>query len=77
MPLVTRTTRGRRVAPGPLRVRRADALLRLTEAGYDIPTVINKDIVAQLVDWIAALDCYELVFQDVRDAVEKLRSGTP
>ena len=54
------------------RLRRADALLKLAESGYDIPEVINGDVVATLIDWMTSLDCYELHYSDIQEAVDEI-----
>lgn len=53
-------------------IRRAEALLKLAEAGYDVPSVISREVVATLVEWIAGLDCYELHYSDLDEAVQRI-----
>jgi hypothetical protein len=52
-------------------IRRAEALVKLTEAGYDAPR-LNRETVAALVDWMAGIDCYELHYGDLREATGRL-----
>lgn len=54
------------------RVRRAQALVKLAEAGYDVGGVLDRDVVRALVDWIGGLQCYELVYGDLDEAVARL-----
>lgn len=53
-------------------LRRADALLKLTRSGYDIPDVINEEIVSVMIDWMTSLTCYELQYSDMNEAVEEI-----
>lgn len=50
-------------------ISRADAFLRLTEAGYDLPRAIDHAWMERMVDWISELDCYSLSFDGLNDAV--------
>jgi hypothetical protein len=54
------------------RVRRAQALRKLAEAGYDVGGVLDRNVVRALVEWISGLDCYELVHGDLDEAVAQL-----
>jgi len=56
-------------------LRRADALLKLTESGYDIPDIINDNVVSALIDWMTSLDCYDLRYSDMQEAVSQV-AGT-
>ncbi len=51
----------------------AEALSRLTEAGYDMGRRMDAVRVAELVDWIAELDCYELRFNSLAEAISRLK----
>ena len=51
------------------RVSRAAALTRMAEAGYDLSRKLDGTAVRTLVDWFATLHCYELVFDDLDQAV--------
>jgi hypothetical protein len=46
-----------------------DALCRVTEAGYDMDGGLDRQSVAALIDWISGRPCYELLFDDLDDAV--------
>ena len=46
-----------------------DALCRLTEAGYDVEGGLSRESVIALIDWISEHPCYELLFDDLDDAV--------
>jgi hypothetical protein len=50
----------------------ADALCRLTEAGYDVNGGLSAERVTELVDWITAVSCYELHFRDLHEAVARI-----
>lgn len=50
----------------------ADALCRLTEAGYDMECGLDTERVEELIDWIAGLSCYELQVHDLREAVSRV-----
>lgn len=52
----------------------AEALHRLTEAGYDVKGRLRADCIGQLVNWIAKLDCYELKFNFLHEAVSRLEN---
>lgn len=54
------------------RIGRADALAKLTEAGYDVPDLANREVICALVSWMAQLDCYELRYSELSDAVASL-----
>jgi hypothetical protein len=49
---------------------RAAALARMTEAGYDLSGKLDRRAVEVLVQWFATLNCFELQFDDLREAVE-------
>lgn len=53
-------------------VSSADALCRITEAGYDASGGLDKDKVEELVEWLSGMSCYELRFHDLREAISKL-----
>jgi len=50
----------------------ADALCRLTEAGYDMEGGLDTERVAELVGWIAGISCYELHVHDLQEAVSRI-----
>jgi hypothetical protein len=52
----------------------AQGLQKLTESGYCVHEELNSKIVHQLVDWIANIPCYELLFSDLNDARETIES---
>ena len=52
----------------------ARALMCLTEAGYDVGGPLDTDCVAELVDWIHRLDCYELRGGSLSDMVSQIRN---
>lgn len=51
------------------RVSRAAALTRMAEAGYDLSGKLDGTAVQTLVDWFKTLECYELRFDDLDQAV--------
>jgi hypothetical protein len=55
-----------------MRIRPGEALMRLTEAGYDVPRAMDTEIVSGLIDWLSDLPCYTLAFGDLQEAVEAL-----
>ena len=54
------------------RISPADALCRLTEAGYDMEGGLDTERVAELVDWIGGISCYELHVHDLHEAVSRI-----
>jgi len=50
----------------------ADALCRLTEAGYDVEGGLDRASVVALINWLEAHPCYALVFDDLGGAVDAL-----
>jgi hypothetical protein len=50
----------------------ADALCRLTEAGYDVNGGLSAERVTELVDWITTVSCFELHFHDLHEAVARI-----
>ena len=55
------------------RISPADALCRLTEAGYDMEGGLDTERVAELVSWIGGIDCYELLVDDLQEAVSRIQ----
>lgn len=55
----------------------AEALCRLTEAGYDVAGGLDHESVAELVAWISGQDCYELLFDDLGEAVLRIGELLP
>jgi len=55
----------------------ADALCRLTEAGYDVGGGLNRESVAELVGWVRKQPCYALQFDDLKQAVTKIGELLP
>jgi len=51
------------------RLSAAKALHRLAEAGYAISGQLDTEVVAELIDWISRLECYELRLGDLDSAV--------
>ena len=51
---------------------RAEALLKITEAGYDIPGQITEQVIAALIEWLDTVERIELCYGDLDDALEKL-----
>jgi hypothetical protein len=50
----------------------AEALTRLTEAGYDLPERINRDVVGSLIRWISQMPCFTLRFDSAEDAAREI-----
>jgi hypothetical protein len=50
----------------------AEALTRLTEAGYDLPQRINRDLVGALIGWISQIPCFTLRFESAEDAAREI-----
>jgi len=55
------------------RISPADALCRLTEAGYDMEGGLDTERVAELVSWIGGIECYELLVHDLQEAVSRIQ----
>jgi hypothetical protein len=53
---------------------RASALARMAEAGYDLSGAFDKSSVATLVEWFETLQCFELRFDALPDAVALFRT---
>jgi hypothetical protein len=51
----------------------ADALCRITKAGYDIAGGLDNDRVAELIDWIGQIPCYELQYHDLNEAISRIK----
>jgi hypothetical protein len=49
---------------------RAEALTRMAEAGYDLSGKLDSHSVEALVQWFETLQCYELQFANLAEAVE-------
>jgi hypothetical protein len=54
------------------RISPADALCRLTEAGYDMEGGLDRRRVAELVGWIGGIKCYELHVHNLQEAVSRI-----
>lgn len=52
----------------------ADALVRMTEAGYDTNNALNRQQIESLVEWISRLDCYAIVYNSLTDAVDAINT---
>ncbi|VAW80811.1 hypothetical protein MNBD_GAMMA13-1936 [hydrothermal vent metagenome] len=50
-------------------VSTADAICRLTAAGYDIEGGLSREAVEELIDWTGDQECYQLLFDDLKEAV--------
>ena len=50
-------------------VSAADAICRLTAAGYDVDGDLSRETVEELIGWIEGLPCYELLFDDLKQAI--------
>jgi hypothetical protein len=59
------------------RITSAEALARLTEAGYDLPKRIDRDVVESLIRWISGLPCFELRYSRLEDAVQSVSTLIP
>jgi hypothetical protein len=52
----------------------AGALQRIAGAGYDVHNGrLDSERVRQIVEWIGGLDCYELKYRDLSEAVSRMR----
>jgi len=54
------------------RITSAEALARLTAAGYDLPKRIDRDVVESLIRWICGIPCFELRYSRLEDAVQSI-----
>jgi hypothetical protein len=52
----------------------AEGLCRITQAGYDVPGGLSGSCVAQLVDWIAGIPCYDFRYGDLDDAIDWVKA---
>ena len=55
-------------------IARGDALIRMTEAGYDLQGALDGAWVDRMVAWIKSLNCFELRFDSLDDAVDAVSS---
>lgn len=62
---------GRSVCLSPLSA--ADSVCRLTAAGYDVKGGLSRDSVEELIGWIGEQDCYELLFDDLEEAIAVMK----
>lgn len=53
-------------------IKRAEALCRITDAGYDAQSGLTKDVVKQLIDWIAATPSFELHYDSLDQAINAI-----
>ncbi len=51
---------------------RCEALVRVAEAGYDLPERLDRHAVVKLLEWIGDLRCCELLFDSLDEAVERV-----
>ena len=58
------------------RIGSGDALMRLTEAGYDLPNRLDRQVVSTLVDWLSATPCYELDYSPLDQAIDAMSAIT-
>jgi hypothetical protein len=56
-------------APRLSGITAGDALCRVTDAGYDVEGGLDRQSVVDLIHWISGQRCYELLFDDLDDAV--------
>ena len=49
-----------------------DALMRLTEAGYDLPNCLDRHVVSTLVDWLSATPSYALEYSELDQAIDAM-----
>lgn len=62
-------------APATLtRLSAAEALCRLTAAGYDVNGRLDSADVAELVSWIGGLDCYEMCFDRLSEVQSRIKA---
>ncbi len=55
-------------------ISRIEALGRLQSAGYEIHGPFDRAKITELLSWVKTVDCYELTFHRLEDAVSILRS---
>ncbi len=58
-------------------IARSDALLRMTEAGYDQSQTLSRGSVETLVEWLRETPCYELRFDDLGEALAEFDAVLP
>jgi hypothetical protein len=51
---------------------RSAALLQIAESGYHLMGELNADTVEATIEWLKTLDCYELHYWDLGDAVGEI-----
>ncbi len=54
-------------------VSKAESLRRLQAAGYDMGGELDRDRVARLVEWIEQVDCYEMNYGALPDAISMIQ----
>ena len=55
-------------------ISRIDTILKIQDCGYDAGARLNKAKVAELLDWIKDVDCYEMNYTSSPEAVSIVRS---
>jgi hypothetical protein len=55
----------------------AEALTRLTQAGYDLPGRLDDEVVDRLVVWISAIPCFELGYGSLTEAITQISTVMP
>ena len=53
---------------------RGQALVLLTEAGYNFSEILTERLVRDFIDWLAELDCFRLEYASLDDAVMEIQS---
>lgn len=51
----------------------AEALCRITEAGYDLSADLNVSLVSELIQWVSEINCYSLEYGKLSDAITEIK----
>jgi len=55
-------------------IERGDALLRMLDAGFDLNEALDREWVESTISWLKTLECHELKFDDLEQAVAAVAS---
>ncbi|MCH9693199.1 MAG: PqqD family peptide modification chaperone [Gammaproteobacteria bacterium] len=61
--------------PGEIRpLTSAEALVGLTQSGYDVASQLDRELLYRLISWIKGIRCYELRYSDIDYAIDFIAS---
>ncbi|QBQ54432.1 PqqD family peptide modification chaperone [Nitrosococcus wardiae] len=57
-------------------IGRAEALNRIAEGGYDVNSRLNSTTISELVNWISNIECWELRYSSLPEAINHIQKLT-